>query len=60
MKRKLLAKTHEAVEEQAKGLSILELSDRIERFLCKAIMRGGSDPQTYQYLRRLNRTTRLV
>lgn len=47
-----LAKTHEAVEEQVMGSSILEMSDCIGRLLCKAIMRGGSDPQTYQNLLR--------
>lgn len=47
-----LAKTHEAVEEQVRGLSILEMSDCIGRLLCQAIMRGRSDPQTYQNLRR--------
>lgn len=55
-----LAKTHEAVEEQVMGSSILEMSDCIGRLLCKAIMRGGSDPQTYQNLRRRKRTRSMV
>lgn len=55
-----LAKIHVAVEEQLMGLSILEMSDCIGRLLCKAIVRGESDPQTYQYLRGRKRTRSMV
>ena len=38
-------------EEQLRGVSILEMSDRIETSFCGMVIRQGNEPQTYRNLR---------
>lgn len=39
--------TTHVLEEQLMGVSILEMSDRIETLFCGMAIRKGKEPQTY-------------
>lgn len=44
--KKSLMTTH-VLEEQLRGESVLEMSDRVKISFCDMIIRQGNEPQTY-------------